>query len=57
MIVELSEKISVQEQRSINNWLENNELQFCQIVKINGVDYNFIVAFEDTEFVAVRVIK
>ncbi len=57
MIVEFSENLSVQEQQSIMNWLENNKLQSCQIVKINGVDYNFIVVFENDQIVAIRVIK
>ena len=57
MIVEFSKNLSVQEQQSIMNWLENNKLQSCQIVKINGVDYNFIVVFENNQIVAIRVIK
>lgn len=57
MIVEILNNISVQEQQSIKIWLENNKLQFCQIVKINGVDYNFIVVFENNQIVAIRVIK
>ena len=57
MIVKLSEKISVQEQQSIKEWLENNKLQSCQIVEINGVNYNFIVVFENDQIVAMRVIK
>lgn len=57
MLVEFSENISAQEQQSIKNWFENNKLQFCQIVKINGVDYNIIVVFENDQIVAIRVIK
>ena len=45
MIVEFLGDISMQEQKAIKDWLENNKLQSCQIVKINGVDYNFIVVF------------
>ena len=57
MIVEFLDNISMQEQQSIKDWLENNKLQFSQIVKINGVDYNIIVVFEDTQIVTIRVIK
>lgn len=57
MIVEFDENISMQEQQAIKYWLKNNKLQSCQIVKINGVDYNFIVAFENDQIVAIRVIK
>ena len=57
MIVNFCGNISMQEQQAIKDWLENNELQSCQIVKINGVDYNFIVVFENDQIVAIRVIK
>ena len=57
MIVEFLGDISMQEQKAIKDWLENNKLQSCQIVKINGVDYNFIVVFENNHIVAIRVIK
>ena len=57
MIVNFCGNISMQEQQAIKDWLENNELQSCQIVKINGVDYNFIVVFEYDQIVAIRVIK
>lgn len=57
MIVEFDENISMQEQQAIKYWLKNNKLQSCQIVKINGVDYNFIVVFENNQIVAIRVIK
>lgn len=57
MIVEFIDNISMQEQQSIKEWLENNNLQSCQIVKINGVNYNFIVVFENDQIVAIRVIK
>ena len=57
MIVEFDKNISMQEQKAIKDWLENNKLQSCQIVKINGVDYNFIVVFENNQIVAIRVIK
>lgn len=57
MIVEFLGDISMQEQKAIKDWLENNKLQSCQIVKINGVDYSFIVVFENDQIVAIRVIK
>ena len=57
MIVEFLGDISMQEQKAIKDWLENNKLQSCQIVKINGVDYNFIVVFENDQIVAIRAIK
>ena len=57
MIVEFLGDISMQEQKAIKDWLENNKLQSCQIVKITGVDYNFIVVFENDQNVAIRVIK
>lgn len=57
MIVEFLDNISMQEQKSIKDWLENNKLQSSQIVKINGVDYNIIVIFENDQIIAIRVIK
>lgn len=57
MIVNFCGNISIQEQQAIKYWLENNKLRSCQIVKINGVDYNFIVVFENDQIVAIRVIK
>ena len=57
MIANFCGNISVQEQQAIKNWLENNELQSCQIVKISGIDYNLIVVFESAQIVAIRVIK
>ena len=57
MVVEFCENISVQEQQAIKAWLNNNKLQSCQIVKINGTDYNFVVVFENDQIVSIRVIK
>lgn len=57
MIVNFCGNISMQEQQSIKDWIENNKLQSCQIVKIDGVDYNIIVVFENDQIVATRVIK
>ena len=57
MVVKFDENISTQEQQAIKTWLNNNKLQSSQIVKINGTDYNFIVVFENTQIVAIRVIK
>ena len=57
MIVEFDKNISMREQQVIKVWLNNNKLQSCQIVKINGVNYNFIVVFENDQIVAMRVIK
>ena len=57
MIVEFLDNISTQEQPSIKDWLENNKLQSSQIVKINDVNYNIIVVFENDQIVAIRVIK
>ena len=57
MIVEFIDNISMQEQQAIKEWLENNKLQSCQIVIINGLNYNFIVVFENDQIVAIRVIK
>lgn len=57
MIVEFLDNISMQEQQSIRDWLENNKLQSCQIVQIDGIDYNFIVVFENNQIVLIRVIK
>ena len=57
MIVEFLDNISMQEQQSIKDWLKNNKLQSCQIVKINGIDYNIIVVFENDQIVAIRVYK
>lgn len=57
MIVEFLGDISMQEQQAIKYWLKKNKLHSCQIVKINGVDYNFIVVFENNQIVAIRVIK
>lgn len=57
MHVQFSGNISLQEQQAIKAWLENNKLQSCQIVNIDGFDYNLIVVFEDNQIVAIRVIK
>ena len=57
MVVEFCENISVQEQQAIKVWLNNNKLQSCQSVKIDGADYNFVVVFENDQIVAMRVIK
>ena len=57
MVVEFSENITTQEQQAIKNWLKNHKLQSCQIVKINGIDYNMLAVFENTRIVAIRVIK
>lgn len=57
MVVEFCENISVQEQQAIKAWLNNNKLQSCHIVKIDGADYNFVVVFENAQIVAIRVIK
>ena len=57
MNVGFSKNISPKEQQSIQSWLENHRLQSCRIIKIDGIDYNFIVVFENTQIVAIRVIK
>ena len=57
MIANFCGNISAQEQQAIKNWLENNELQSCQIVKISGIGYNLNVVFESAQIVAIRVIK
>ena len=57
MIVEFLDNISMQEQQSIKDWLENNKLQSSQIVKINGVNYNIIVVLGNDQIVAIRVIE
>ena len=57
MIVEFLDDISMQEQQSIKDWIENSKIQSSQIVRIDDVDYNIIVVFENDQIVAIRVIK
>ena len=57
MIIQFSLNISTEEKDLIKNWLKGNEIYQCQIVRINGVDYNMFVVLEDTKIVAIRVIK
>ena len=57
MLIQFSGNISLQEQQVVNDWVENNKLQSCQIVNIDGIDYNIIVVFERNPIVAIRVIK
>ena len=57
MIIEFCDNISMKEQQAIKGWLKNNKLQTCQFVKLNGVNYNFVVVFENDQIVAIQVIK
>ena len=57
MIIQFSLNISSEEKYLIKNWLKNNKTYQCQIVRINGVDYNFIVILKEDEIVSIRVIK
>lgn len=57
MIIQFSLNVSNDEKPLIKNWLKNNEIHQCQIARINGIDYNIIVVFQDTQIVAVRMIK
>ena len=57
MMIEFDKSISIKEQQAIKAWLNNNKLQSCQIVKIDGIDYNFMVVFENTQIVVIRVFK
>lgn len=57
MIVQFCGNISLQEQQVVKDWIENNKPQSCQIVNIDGIDYNLIVVFESIQIVAIRVIN
>lgn len=57
MMIEFDKNISIKEQQAIKVWLNNNKLRSCQIVKIDGIDYNFMVVFENTQIVVIRVFK
>lgn len=57
MNVDFCDSISAQEQQAVKDWIENNKLQSCQIVNIDGIDYNLIVVFESDQIAAIRVIK
>lgn len=57
MIIQFSLNISNEEKYLIKNWLKNNKIYQCQIVTINGIDYNFIVILKEDEIVSIRVIK
>ena len=57
MKVDFCDSISAQEQQTVKDWIEDNKLHSCQIVNIDGIDYNLIVVFESNQIVAIRVIK
>ena len=57
MFVQFSGNVSLQEQQGVKDWIENNKLQSCQIVNIDGIDYDLTVVFESNQIVAIRVIK
>ena len=57
MMIKFDKNISIEEQQTIKVWLNNNKLQSCQIVKIDGIDYNFVAVFENTQIVVIRVFK
>ena len=57
MKIDFCDSISAQEQQVIISWLGSQKLQSSQIVKLNGIDYNLILVFENDQIAAIRVIK
>jgi len=57
MKVDFCGSISEQEQQTVKDWIENNKLQSCQIINIDGINYNLVVVFESNQIAAIRVIK